>query len=508
MYHSYYGILFIMIMNSQDNFLTLDQAVSKLSTTRATFNRWLKSGQITGSKVGRQWRFRSEDIDRFLAGEEPVVKLSISPDKLIKSLTEIAKIEVPRKKTIEATAHLILIAAIKTGASDIHVDIVMREGKKTGIIRNRVDGIIHEYTTYDARLHKPLIQELKKFSNLDVTETKKAQLGRGSIVLSKEKEITIRANILPCVLGECFSGQILDPAATTLGFDWLVKAETGPKQNDLSRIKNALSCSRGLVLTTGPNKCGKSVTAYAMIHDLDLNKRMLITVEDQVDIGLTNAIQMSVNKSAQIDYPELIAAASRVAPDIVFIGEIRNPKVFAQALEAAESCLVIATMNSVDSIQALMKLHDWGTTSFELGDCVNLIQSQRLVRRLCRKCRVSYTDSDEDRALIRQIFTQHGKDTPDPLPELFTHSDKGCEVCHHRGHQGRSLIGETITLSKTLMESLALQANVNELLEIAIGEGTESLCLHAAEMLLDGVISLEEVRRVTGDLVNRAVLNS
>jgi type II secretory ATPase GspE/PulE/Tfp pilus assembly ATPase PilB-like protein len=96
---------------------------------------------------------------------------------------------------------------------------------------------------------------------------------------------------------------------------------------------------------------------------------------------------------------------------------------------------------------------------------------------------------------------------PDPLPGLFTHSDNGCEVCHHRGHQGRSLIGETLTLSKTLLESLAVKSNVNELLEIAIGDGTESLCLHAAEMLLDGRISLEEVRRVAGDLINRTTLN-
>ena len=165
-------------------------------------------------------------------------------------------------------------------------------------------------------------------------------------------------------------------------------------------------------------------------------------------------------------------------------------------------------MNSVDSIQALIKLHDWGTTSFELGDCVNLIQSQRLVRRLRQKCKVTYATSDEDRSLINQIFTQHRKGAQVPIPALFTHSDKGCEVCHRRGHQGRSLIGETITLSKSLMESLAEQANVSELLEVAIGDGTESLCLHAAEMLLDGVISLEEVRRVTGNLINRAVSNT
>ena len=168
-----------------ESLVTMDQAIKQLSTTRSTFHRWLRAGKIKGFKMGRQWRFRQQDINEFLDGGSPKIALSVSPQPLIDDLVTYAHLDIDTESTIESASKSLMVAALKSGSSHFHADVLAdhegEQGSTTGnrgVVRFRIDGLMQFVCDYDVRLHQSLIDEFKRLSSLDVTESKKLQTGR------------------------------------------------------------------------------------------------------------------------------------------------------------------------------------------------------------------------------------------------------------------------------------------------------------------------------------------
>jgi excisionase family DNA binding protein len=484
-----------------ESLLTMDQAIKQLSTTRATFYRWLRAGKIKGSKIGRQWRFRQQDINEFLDGGSPKIALSVNPQPLINNLVTYAHLDISAESTIESAARSLMYAAVKSGSSHFHADVLAdHDGARglttgnRGVVRFRIDGLMQLVCDYDVRLHQSLIDEFKALSSLDVTESEKLQTGRFIIPVSSKKKIQISVSVVPSTLGECLTCRIMDPAAARVSLDIL-----GLTGNHLHNIQSKLASNRGLVLASGPSDSGKLVTAYSMLNHINNKGLKLVSVEDQVEVGLPDVIQLHVDKSTGLHYPDVIQAALATNPDVMFIKFIRDEETLLEALDAALSKLVICTMHCTDSIAALITMRNWGARGLLLGDAINLLSSQRLVRRLCPDCKQSLSLTDQDRGLIDRVCLAHGLDH---LEGEFA-STNGCVKCRGTGFLGRTGIYETLGMSPSLESAILNGLEYDDIRRTAIAGGMETLCLDGLRKAASGTTSIREFRRVTGDLLGQ-----
>jgi excisionase family DNA binding protein len=481
--------------------VTMDQAIKQLSTTRSTFHRWLRAGKIKGFKLGRQWRFRQQDISEFLDGGSPPIALSVSPQPLIDGLVTYAHLDIDDESTIESAAKRLMRAALKSGSSHFHADALADDeevqGSTTGnrgVVRFRIDGLMQFVCDYDVRLHKSLIDEFKRLSSLDVTESKKLQTGRFSIPISSEKKVQISVSVVPSTLGECLTCRIMDPATARVSLNAL-----GLAGNSLQNVQSKLTSNRGLVLASGPSDSGKLITAYSMLNYVNNKDLKLVSVEDQVEVGLPNVLQLQVDKSAGLSYPTVIQTALATNPDVMFIKRIRDEETLLEALDAALSKLVICSMHCTDSVAALITMRNWGARGLLLGDAINLLSSQRLVRRLCPDCKQSLALTDQDRGLIDRVCHAHGLDR---LDGEFA-STIGCAKCRGTGFLGRIGIYEALGMNPDIESAILIGLGYDDIRRTAIAGGMETLCLDGLRKAASGTTSIREFRRVTSDLLGQ-----
>jgi len=480
--------------------VTMDQAIKQLSTTRATFYRWLRAGRIKGFKAGRQWRFRQEDIDHFLDGGSPKIGLNVSPQPLLDDLTRYAQLDAGDECSIVFAAEQLLWAAIKTGSRNFHVDILANDedthgviSGNQGVIRFRIDGLIQQVCHYDVRLHQSLIDEIKRLAILDVTESKKPQTGRFFFALRNDKKIQINISVVPSALGECLTGGIVDASAARIGLEVLGLAGT-----NLQKVQQELTKTKGLVVASGPSDSGKLVTAYSMLHQVNNKNLKLVSIEDPVEVGLPNVVQLGVDASRGLGYPTLIQSALATNPDVLFVKFIRDEETLVESLDAALSKLVICTMHCTEAIAGLMTMSHWGARGLLLGEAINLLTSQRLARRLCPDCREVCELTDQDKHLIDRVCSTHGISNLDG--EEFS-SAKGCDHCRGSGFLGRIGIYESLPMNSEIESALLGGLDQKDLRRVGIESGMDTLCLDGLRKAAMGITSIREVRRVAGDLL-------
>jgi type II secretory ATPase GspE/PulE/Tfp pilus assembly ATPase PilB-like protein len=268
--------------------------------------------------------------------------------------------------------------------------------------------------------------------------------------------------------------------------------------NNLRNIQNQLSSSKGLVVASGPSDSGKLVTAYSMLNNINSKNLKLVSVEDPVELGLPNVVQLNVDRSGVQSYPTVIQSALATNPDVVFVKFIRDEETLLAVLDAALSRLVICTMHCTDSIAALITMNNWGARGLLLGDAINLLSSQRLVRRLCPDCKQSYSLTDQDKALIDQVCHAHEMESIDVTQFAST---KGCKKCRGTGFLGRIGIYETLVMNPEIESAILSGLQYEDLRRAAIACGMETLCLDGLRKAASGTTSIREVRRVAGDLL-------
>lgn len=478
--------------------IDMNQAMEILKTTRPTFSRWLRAGKVKGFKVGRQWRFYRDDVERFMKGEEPQFELTadLTPlvETLAKRLRELGAGTSPPADASEVqyAVDLMVQLAGALRASDIHLAPHFKEGGSTiAVLRYRVDGVLQPTAEIDIRLLRPLVEEWKKRAACNVQERLKPQDGRTLAEIGETgKKLDLRVCFLPTNLGESLTARILDSDAIRLTLD-----QIDYSARDKEKLREWLHAPWGTVIVTGPTGSGKTTALYSCINELAKPELKIVSIEDPIEFYLPWVVQTQIRPSAGVTFPVALRAVLRSDPDVVLFGEIRD----LESLTISQQCtlaghLVLTTIHADEATRALMRLVEMGSEPFLVGDATKLIVAQRLVRILCRHCSKECEPSENDLRLAERLARTGGVDWT-ALKKEFR-APVGCPKCGNSGYRGRNVIAEALEVTPEIQDALKRSASVDELRTIAVGQGMVTMAAHGVQRAAGGSTSLDEVIRV------------
>ena len=375
----------------------------------------------------------------------------------------------------------ILVDAISSGASDIHFEPY----EKTFRIRFRQDGMLHEVASPPVNISHRLVARLKVMSRMNIAERRVPQDGRIKLKLSRTRDIDFRVNTLPTLYGEKVVLRILETGATLVSVE-----ELGFDEEQKEAFLSAIHKPYGMILVTGPTGSGKTVSLYTGLNLLNQPNVNISTVEDPVEIQVPGINQVNMNPKTGLTFAAALRAFLRQDPDIIMVGEIRDLETAEIAVKAAQTGhLVLATLHTNDAPPTQTRLANMGVPPFNIASSVLLIMAQRLVRRLCRKCRKP--DKIPRKALLEEGFT-----AAEIEAGLLLYKPVGCEHCH-QGYRGRIGIYQVMPFSDTMGRLVMEGGNAIQLAEQARTEGILDLRQSGLRKVKAGITSLEEVNRVT-----------
>jgi type IV pilus assembly protein PilB len=381
-------------------------------------------------------------------------------------------------------SNLILIEALKAGASDIHIEPYEKEFR----VRFRIDGVLHNIMALPMRTRDPLISRLKIMAKLDISEKRLPQDGRIKIRLRVEersRDLDLRVSTVPAQFGEKVVMRLLDKSKlqldmTQLGFD----------QEPLRRFKDSIDRPYGIVLVTGPTGSGKTNTLYSAIAALNDPTVNIMTAEDPIEFNLAGINQVQMKEQIGLTFASALRSFLRQDPDIILVGEIRDFETAEIAVKAAlTGHLVLSTLHTNDAPSTINRLMNMGIEPFLVATSINLICAQRLVRRVCTQCA-------EDVETPPQMLIQVGF-APDEVKSLKLKRGRGCERCNSGGYKGRLGLFETLQFSDEIRDMILSGASSIELKRKAIEEGMVSLRMAGLQKIREGATTLEEVLRET-----------
>jgi type IV pilus assembly protein PilB len=376
----------------------------------------------------------------------------------------------------------IMTDAVKRGASDIHIEPFEKEIR----VRYRVDGSLLEVMKPPVKLKAALTSRVKIMSNLNIAERRVPQDGRIKMKMGN-KVIDFRVSTLPVIFGEKIVLRILDKGNLTLD---LTKFGFEPKaEKDLMR--NILN-PYGMVLVTGPTGSGKTTTLYSAlsrVNNIDVN---IMTAEDPVEYNIHGINQVLVRNEIGMTFAAALKAFLRQDPNIIMVGEIRDLETGSIAIKAAlTGHLVLSTLHTNDAASTITRMIDMGIEPFNVASAVNLIVAQRLVRRVCERCKVEHEYSEEEVAALGIDAEKGG--------EIQLFKGEGCDTCGGTGYKGRQGLYEVMALSPELRRQILRGVSSDELKETAIKEGMLTLRMDGMVKLQRGVTTLEEVVKETAE---------
>ena len=381
---------------------------------------------------------------------------------------------------------LVIYNALKKRASDIHIEPY--EDKL--LVKYRVDGILSEEFSFPKVNQQAVIARLKIISSLDITEARLPQDGRFKVKF-ENREIDFRVSSLPANFGEKFVLRVLDKESLSLGLEKL-----GFSPGPLKLFAEAIKAPFGIILVTGPTGSGKSTTLYSIINQMNKPDKNIITIEEPVEYNLEGITQIPVNADIGLTFSAGLRSVLRQSPDIIMVGEIRDSETADIAIKASLTGeMILSTLHTNSAVGAIMRLKDMGIEPFLLASSLVASTAQRLVRKLCPKCKERYTvDSDILKNLGLHSFLKSQRKEK----EFFR--PKGCSYCGHSGYRGRIAILEIILLDDKIKEMIIEERQEADIVKYAEEvKGFESLRENAILQCIDGVTSLEEAVRVTSE---------
>ena len=377
----------------------------------------------------------------------------------------------------------VLLDAIKQGASDIHFEPYEKDYR----VRFRTDGILREVVKPPRNLAPRLAARLKVMSQMDISERRVPQDGRIQMKLSKKRAIDFRVNSLPTMYGEKIVLRILDPTSAQMGIDAL-----GYEEDQQALYVEALKKPQGMILVTGPTGSGKTVSLYTGLGILNEPERNISTAEDPVEINMPGINQVLVNPKVGLNFAEALRSFLRQDPDVIMVGEIRDLETAEIGIKAAQTGhLVLSTVHTNSAAETVTRLLNMGVPAFNIAASVTLIIAQRLARRLCSHCAEPETTVPQEALLELGLTT-------DQLSSATIKRPVGCGQCKD-GYKGRVGIYEVVKITKPIASAIMDGANSLELDRVAREAGFNDLRQSALRKCAEGLISLEEVSRVTTD---------
>ncbi|OIP99956.1 MAG: type IV-A pilus assembly ATPase PilB [Zetaproteobacteria bacterium CG2_30_46_52] len=377
--------------------------------------------------------------------------------------------------------NLILLDAIKRGASDIHIEPY----EKVLRVRYRVDGVLMEIMRPPMHMRDAIVSRLKIQAQLDITERRVPQDGRIKLRISKAKTVDFRVSVLPTLFGEKVVMRLLDQSNLQTDMTKL-----GYEPEDLAKFQHAIHLPYGMVLVTGPTGSGKTVSLYSAVAEVNEPGINISTAEDPVEFNFMGINQVNVNPAVGMDFPAALKSFLRQDPDVILIGEIRDYDTAAIGIKAAlTGHLVLATLHTNDAPSTMTRMINMGIESFLVGSAVNLVTAQRLGRRVCSEC--AEPIKLDPHALIEAGIKKDEIDSFTPM------HGKGCSVCNGTGYKGRVGIYQVMPVSDSIRDAVYAGRNSDEINEIAIADGVNTLRMAALTKVKQGVLTLEECLRVT-----------
>ncbi|RJO59618.1 type II/IV secretion system protein [Candidatus Parcubacteria bacterium] len=420
--------------------------------------------------------------------------VQVSPEdleKFKKELKSIRELEAKlREVSLTQVITLLIAGAVISRSSDIHIEAE----EKTVLVRYRIDGVLHEIAHLPVENWKKIISRVKLLAHLKLNITQKPQDGRFTIYLDKET-IDVRASTLPTTFGESVVMRLLMSSAIGLKLE-----DLGMRPSALAIIKKQVQRPNGMVLTTGPTGSGKTTTLYAFLTTLNKPDTNIITLENPVEYHLAGINQSQVNEEKDYTFAKGLRSIMRQDPDVVMVGEIRDGETAEIATNAAlTGHLMLSTLHTNDAAGAIPRLIALGVKPFLLAPALNVIIGQRLVRRICQKCKTKAAISVE---LLERAKEALGKISPTSgekvdMQNLVFYKGQGCEACQGIGYRGRIGIYEILVMNSEI-EKIILSAQVSEydIRDIAARHGMLTMAQDGLLKALEGITTLEEVFQV------------
>jgi type IV pilus assembly protein PilB len=373
--------------------------------------------------------------------------------------------------------NLILLDAIKKGASDIHVEPYEKDFR----VRFRIDGVLYEVMKPPMKLKNAITSRLKIMSSLDISERRLPQDGRIKLKLGGGKEMDFRVSVCPTLFGEKVVLRLLDKSNLQLDMTKL-----GFEAEPLSWFKDAIDRPYGMVLVTGPTGSGKTTTLYSALTELNKVSDNISTAEDPVEFNFAGINQVQMHDEIGLNFASALRSFLRQDPDIIMIGEIRDFETAEIGVKAAlTGHLVLSTLHTNDAPSTISRLLNMGVEPFLVTASVNLILAQRLARKLCQECKKP-VDAGE------QVLLDAGL-PPDKVGSFQVFEPGGCSKCNDRGYKGRVALYEVMPFWDGLKELVINGASAAELKQESIRLGMQTLRMAGLNKLIAGITSLEEV---------------
>lgn len=388
--------------------------------------------------------------------------------------------ELSQSNPVRKLLNLVLLQAIRDKASDIHFEPFEDEYK----MRYRIDGVLYEMIPPPKYIAAALSSRIKVMADLDIAERRLPQDGRISLTVSG-KPVDLRVSVLPTMFGESVVLRILDRSQVSFDMEKL-----GFSEHDLNTYRQLIKKPNGIVIVTGPTGCGKTTTLYAAVNALNDIGTKIITTEDPVEYDLDGVVQVQIRSDVGLTFATCLRSILRQDPDIVLVGEVRDletAKIAAQA--SLTGHLVLTTLHTNDAPSSVARLLDLGVEPFLITATVEGVVAQRLVRRICAKCRSEYEPDDEQLFELRL--------DRDQIKGKTFYYGKGCNRCNNTGYKGRLGLYEIMTFSDTIRNMIMEKASTNILRDEAVKNGMILLRENGLSAIYDGITTVDEVIKET-----------
>ena len=380
--------------------------------------------------------------------------------------------------------NILLVDSLRRGASDIHVEPYEKELR----IRFRIDGVLYDVMHPPLKMRDALISRIKIMSKLDISEKRLPQDGRIKIRLkvdNKSRELDFRVSTLPTLFGEKVVLRLLDKEKLMLDMTNL-----GFEPDSLVKFQRNISKPYGMVLVTGPTGSGKTNTLYSALQSLNTVDTNIMTAEDPVEFNLLGINQVQMKEQIGLNFAAALRSFLRQDPNIILVGEIRDFETAEIAIKAAlTGHMVLSTLHTNDAPSTISRLMNMGIEPFLVATSVNLIQAQRLIRRICKDCKKEHPTPIE--ALVEIGFS------PEEAGSVKTYKGKGCPSCNDTGYKGRIGLYEVMEITDEIRELILIGASSLELRKKSIEDGMVTLRGSGLQKIRNGVTTIEEVLRET-----------
>ncbi len=431
--------------------------------------------------IGNQY---SQNLTTEVVSALKEVSLGLPEEKAV-AQSELDRTEVIKEAPVANIVTQLLEYAVKTKASDVHVEPEETQTR----VRYRIDGILHEKIILPKKVHEAVISRIKIMAGLKIDERRLPQDGRFSFT-EGGANIDLRISSLPTIFGEKIVMRLLPKTQKPPTL-----LELGLKASALKSLEVQLTRTHGIILICGPTGSGKTTTLYSILSKLSSSRVNILTIEDPVEYHIEGANQVQINPQIGLTFAAALRSFLRQDPNIILVGEVRDAETAELAIQAAlTGHQVFSTLHTNSAAGSLPRLLDMGMEPFLLASAVNAIQGQRILRKLCEHCRYAYTPPPE----VAQSFqTVLGNLAPRAPVQLY--KGKGCNECGGLGYLGRIGIYEVLVVSDKIIRLTLERASASEIEKQAISEGMMTMKQDGYLKVLEGITTLEEVLRVAQD---------